>query len=59
MDRGNASNKRTGLILAVVALETASVEDFEQRIDVGARLQFGDSPLGAQQFVVQPVDFRA
>ena len=32
-----------------LALKTTPVEDIEQRIDVGARLQLGDLALGAQQ----------
>ena len=40
------------------ALKTAPVENFEQRIDIGARLQFGNLPFRLDQFQFEPLDLR-
>ena len=41
-----------------LAIEAAPVEDVEQRIDVGARLQLGDLPFRLDQFGLEPFDLR-
>ena len=41
-----------------LALEAAPVEDVEQRVDVGARFEFGDRALRLGDFGLEPFDLR-